>query len=254
MAKRKNDAAVLAGERQAGRWAAAAGLGSLVATVASVVVGNAASAGTGLSAGPTGSGGEDDDRLRALVDFHEHVGLMAASTALRALSLLLMVVVGLYVIRLVRTRDARQVQPWLPALTWAAPIVLCAMLAVGFVASADVASTLTGDGAATAERAKQLVDDSVGLAVADVGGVLLRVPMAFWVAFLAIAAMRVGLLTRFLGYWGVAAGVCLVLLAGSGDALLVGWIGSVGVLASGYWPGGRPAAWDSTRPEPIEAI
>jgi hypothetical protein len=36
--------------------------------------------------------------------------------------------------------------------------------------------------------------------------------------------------------------------------MMAGWIGSVGVLAFGWWPGGRPLAWDSTEPQEIEAI
>lgn len=254
MRKTKNDAAVLAEERRAGRWAAAAGLGSVVATVASVLTANAASDGSGLAKGPTGSGGEDEDRLRALVDLHEHTGLMAASTGLRVVGLLLLVVVGLHLIRLVRTRDAQGVPPWLVPLTWAAPILLSALLVVGFLASTDVADALTSGGPRTAERATQLVEDSSVLAIAQVGDLVARVPLAVWVAVLAISAMRVALLTRFLGYWGAAAGACLVLLAGSGDALLIGWVASVAALAAGWWPGGRPAAWDTTVPQEIESL
>jgi hypothetical protein len=63
----------------------------------------------------------------------------------------------------------------------------------------------------------------------------------------SIQAMRVGLLTRFLGYWGVGAGGALVLLP-IGDAMFIGWLASIGILSLGYWPGGRPPAWQSTRP------
>jgi hypothetical protein len=54
--------------------------------------------------------------------------------------------------------------------------------------------------------------------------------------------MRVGLLDRFLGYWGLGACGALALLS-IGDAMFIGWLASVGLLALGYWPGGRPEAW-----------
>ncbi len=254
MRKTRDVEAVLAEERRAGRWAAGAGLGSLLAAILSVLLANAASAGSGLSKGPAGADGRDADRLRGLLDVDAHTVLLGASTLLRCVGLLLMIGLGLYLIRLVRTRDARAIPSWVVPLTWAAPILLSVVLVVGLVASIDVADALTSSGPRTAERAARLVDDSTGVTIAQAGDLVLRIPVAIWIGVVAVAAMRVGLLTRFLGYWGVAAGVCLVLLAGGGDALLVGWVGSVGLLALGWWPGGRPAAWEHTTPQPIEAI
>ena len=59
--------------------------------------------------------------------------------------------------------------------------------------------------------------------------------------------MRAALLDRFLAYWGFGACGALVLLP-VGDAMFIGWLGSVGIMALGYWPGGRPAAWARAYP------
>jgi hypothetical protein len=68
---------------------------------------------------------------------------------------------------------------------------------------------------------------------------------AAWVGLLSVHARRAGLFTTFLGYWGVGAAFALVLIP-VGDAMYIGWLASMGFLALGYWPGGRPPAWDGT--------
>jgi len=64
-----------------------------------------------------------------------------------------------------------------------------------------------------------------------------RTVFAVWVAWSSVYAMRAGLFTSFLGYWGVGAAAALVLLP-VGDAMYIGWLASVGsspsVLAG--WP------------------
>jgi hypothetical protein len=69
-----------------------------------------------------------------------------------------------------------------------------------------------------------------------------RIVFAAWIAIASYHLMKLGLLTAFLGYFGLAAAVALVLLP-IGDAMYIGWMASIGFLAWGYWPGGRPAAW-----------
>jgi len=69
--------------------------------------------------------------------------------------------------------------------------------------------------------------------------------------------MRVGLLTRFLGIIGAIAGA-MPLIGGffapqlaAFPILQVFWLGAVGALILGRWPGGNvPPAWTSGRPEP----
>lgn len=249
-----DDEAILAEERRRGRFAGVAAIGSIVATVATVMVASAATGGSGLPKGAPGIDDEEIDRAKVLVDFDENMTQLAISTGLRCLALLLMIVIGVHLYRVTRTRDENAVKPWVLYLTFIGPTLMCVSLVVGFVAFGQVADELVASGPRTVERAKQLIDDSTGLTLAQAGDVAFRIPVALWLAILATSAMKVGLLTRFLGYWGVAAGASLVILSGTGDAMMAGWIGSMGILALGAWPGGRPAAWDSTEPQEIEAI
>jgi hypothetical protein len=82
----------------------------------------------------------------------------------------------------------------------------------------------------------------------DVG--LLLVTAGFiWVA---LNGMRVGLLTKGMGYGGIVAGV-LVLFQVFGYAGLVLqalWLLALGLLFAGRWPAGIPAAWSSGKAEP----
>jgi hypothetical protein len=261
-ARRASDEEILGAERRTGKFVAAAAAASIAATVGTVAVLSAASGGSGLPKGSVAGNDPVIDRAKVLVSFKDHLTEYVISTGLRCLGLLLMIVVGLYLIRLVRTRDERLARPYLVWLTIIAPTLVSISTIVGFFSFNDVADQLiairdsgnTG-GKPLIDVAARLIKESDGLAITYTGDSLTRIVVAIWLALVATTAMRVGLLTRFLGYWGVAAGASLAILPGAGgDAMMAGWIGSMGVLAFGYWPGGRPLAWDSTEPQEIEAI
>src|SRR5882757_11483075 len=65
-------------------------------------------------------------------------------------------------------------------------------------------------------------------------------------------AMRVGLLTKFMGYLGMIAAGASLLLIGSAPALLIEvfWLLAVGYLLAGRWPNGDPVAWKTGQAEP----
>jgi NADH:ubiquinone oxidoreductase subunit 6 (subunit J) len=72
-----------------------------------------------------------------------------------------------------------------------------------------------------------------------------------------VGAMRVGLLTRWMGVLGIFTGVLIFLPIG-GDTLEIVpafWITAMGMLYAGRWPGGDPPAWISgeARPWPTRA-
>ncbi|WP_026909920.1 DUF4386 family protein [Patulibacter minatonensis] len=261
-AKRDSDAAILDAERKTGRLVGAAAAASIVATVATLAVASSAAGGSGLPKGTVAGGDAVIDRAKVLIRFNANEAQLATATGLRVLGLLLMIVVGLFLIRLVRTRDSSLARPYLVWLTFIGPVLMSISTIAGFISYGDVADHLIAlkdanglSGKALTDQAVKLIDDSSGLRITQFGDGATRIVVAIWLALIATAAMRVGLLTRFLGYWGVAAGASLAILPGAGgDAMMAGWIGSMGVLFLGYWPGGRPLAWDSTEPQEIEAI
>ncbi len=62
----------------------------------------------------------------------------------------------------------------------------------------------------------------------------------------ALNAMRVGLLTRFMGYLGIFAGVLVLFPIGSPVPVVQGfWLLALAYLLSGRWPSGVPDSWSS---------
>jgi hypothetical protein len=62
--------------------------------------------------------------------------------------------------------------------------------------------------------------------------------------------MRVGLLTRFMGYVGIFAGVLILFVVTPVPVVQAYWLVALGYLVSGRWPSGLPPAWMSGRAEP----
>ncbi len=63
--------------------------------------------------------------------------------------------------------------------------------------------------------------------------------------FIALNAMRVGLLPRYLGYIGVAAGVLVLVPIVPVPIVQCFWLAALAVLLAGRWPSGMPPAWTS---------
>jgi hypothetical protein len=61
----------------------------------------------------------------------------------------------------------------------------------------------------------------------------------------SLAAMRVGLLPRFLGYLGIVAGVLTILPFLPIPIVEAYWLLALAYLLSGRWPSGVPPAWTS---------
>src|ERR1043165_7150967 len=78
----------------------------------------------------------------------------------------------------------------------------------------------------------------------SIGSLLLAVGLVH----LSLNAMRVGLLTTLLGYIGIVAGALLVLVPL--PVVQVFWVGALGFLFLGRWPGGDLPAWRTGQAEP----
>ena len=61
----------------------------------------------------------------------------------------------------------------------------------------------------------------------------------------SLNAMRVGLLTRFLGYLGIIAGVLTIIPLVPIPIVEAYWLLALAYLLSGRWPSGVPPAWSS---------
>jgi hypothetical protein len=80
----------------------------------------------------------------------------------------------------------------------------------------------------------------------EIGGLTLAVGFVM----ISLNAMRVGLLTRFMGVLGVIVGATFVLQLDQPGILRMFWLAALGLVLLGRWPGGIPKAWDTGEAEP----
>ena len=77
---------------------------------------------------------------------------------------------------------------------------------------------------------------------ADLGNLLLAVG----VVLVALSAMRVGLVTRLIGYMGVISGALFIIGIPVLTPIIQGfWLAGTAVLLARRWPSGDPPAWDA---------
>ena len=187
--------------------------------------------------------GNPDDEREFLIAIDDRAGAFLASADLQALSFIALIGVFLYLGRAVLAR-----KPELPRiLIWlgvVGPLLLAVAGVLSDVNRLDIADRFLASGAETVERAEDLLDDRSVLATSLGSAGTLAIAVAF--VLFGINAMRVGLLTRFMGIIGAIVGALYVipLLAGPLIVELI-WLIALGVLFLGHWPGGRGPAWET---------
>jgi hypothetical protein len=231
-------------ERARGRVAGLAALASVASWLAALALVNAAGGrGPAIRPGAPLGASPSLDRARELLDFHHGAAAELLAMTFRCAGLLLTAGVGIYLHQLVRARRPGVSRLMLWSALAGATLVTGATV-FGYFALSHVATAFVSSDSHTRARADHLIQTSTPLRAAAVFDLASRAAFAFWLGLASLQMMRVGLLDRFLCYWGFGACAALVFLP-VGDALFIGWLGSVGVLALGYWPGGRPPAWRS---------
>lgn len=129
----------------------------------------------------------------------------------------------------------------------AAGAVLAAVGGIGYgVIIASKAHDFANSGLQTYPEANALLK-SGPVAVLQYAGLLGSLLLAVGFVLIALNAMRVGLLPKFVGYIGIAAAAASLLLIGSPIGLFIEvlWLLSVAYLLTGRWPNGDPPAWRS---------
>jgi hypothetical protein len=105
------------------------------------------------------------------------------------------------------------------------------------------------DGPRTVDAASDVATDSL-LLTANLISQLAPLLVAAGLLLVSLNAMRVGLLTRFLGILGMISGALAVLSQFVFSFLQAFWLIAIGFLFLGLARGGLPPAWRSGQPEP----
>jgi hypothetical protein len=177
-------------------------------------------------------------------------GLEVIGTVINGIGLLALAVTLMFLFRAARAR-----KPEMSPATWYTAIAGGALAAVGGIAYGVLITLKAHDfathGAQTYPQANSLLSGA-GLAVLQYAGLLGSLMLAVSFVLIALNAMRVGLLTRFIGYLGMVAAGASLLLIGSAPALLIEvfWLLAIGYLLAGRWPNGEPPAWRTGQAEP----
>jgi len=152
-------------------------------------------------------------------------------------------------------RAARARRPAMPQFA----LVLAAVGAVGFGvgrAVAEVARYLSAHEFVSAtDQSNSAASDALSPTATLVGQLIWEtsaLALGFAIAIISLNAMRVGLLTRFMGILGVIVGVAVapILPIDQQGIIRVFWLAALGLLILGRLPSGVPKAWTTGEAEP----
>jgi hypothetical protein len=181
------------------------------------------------------------------LDVGNHPALPIAGAVLYGLGSLLLFFPMAYLFRAVRARRG------LPQVA----LVMAAIGAVGFGVGRAVAEVARFVGATgfvdSADKSNSAAADALGPTAALVGQVVWQagaLALGFAFVLICLNAMRVGLLTRFMGVLGMIVGATFVLPIDQQGIIRVFWVAALGLLIVGRWPAGTPKAWTSGEAEP----
>jgi hypothetical protein len=186
-----------------------------------------------------------------LLSIDQESGSYLASAALTAISALLLLGVFLYLFRAIDARGGG-VPRWFVYLVIGAPILYAVSAMIYAFQAVDIAEEFASGtpirGDAGDNRAERISDISGALIALQTAG---TVGVAFLFVMLPLRARRVGLLTPFMGILGAVSGALVVFqLAGISAVVQAFWLGALGALFLGRWPGGRGPAWETGEADP----
>jgi len=178
----------------------------------------------------------------AAAQFYDHrSGQLAGAAAITAVGTLLMAYVLLYIAHAVRARreDFPPAFRLLPVIGAVAVTVtsIAFAIALGHNAHQYLA------GPRTADAVHQIQQTGTAMSIIRPVAIAGQLALAFGLVVISLNAMRVGLLTRFMGVLGIIVGVLFVIPLGTLPVVQAFWLGALAVLIAQRWPSGQPRAW-----------
>jgi len=222
------------------RWRTRAAIGSAAGAVL-VLAG-------GIALVTTLSDSKTNELTSQLLFYDSHSSSLLLATIVAGLGSICMIAPLLYLFRATKAR--RPALPGVAMITaWFGPIAAGLGQIALQVVLLDKAHTFATTGAQTYAQAKHLTDEGILKAMQ---GLVLAGQLSLGFAFVLISlnAMRVGLLTRFMGVLGIIVGVLFVIPLGTLQVVQPFWLLTLTALFLGRWPNGVPPAWKTGKAEP----
>jgi hypothetical protein len=202
----------------------------------------------GVAAQPGPVGEATSLRVQTFEYYQDHATAVVLSSVMVAIGYLALGWTLSYLAAATRAR-----RPELPKIMLYLPIFGGVLQGIStIVSSLATSSSISGflDGSRAVDEAIDI--GTSGLAVfAQILGLPGALALALSLVLIALNAMRVGLLTRFMGVLGMITGALQILpIGGPLPVVQAFWLIMLGVLFLGRWPNGQPPAWASGKAEP----
>ena len=184
------------------------------------------------------------------VDVGQHPTLPIMGAVLYGFGSLAIYFAMAYLFRATRAR-----KPGMPQIA----LVMAAIGAVGFGLGRAVSEVARYIGAHNfvnaVDKTNSAATDALSPTATLVGQLIWEtsaLALGFGIAIISLNAMRVGLLSRFMGVLGVIVGVAVapILPIDQQGIIRVFWLAALGMLFLGRWPSGTPKAWATGEAEP----
>jgi hypothetical protein len=189
-----------------------------------------------------------DELTIDLITAHKRFPIDVIGAVINGIGLCALAVTLSFLIEITRARNP-DIRSFIRIMA-VAGAVLAAISGVAYAAViADKANQFVAHGSQTYQEANHLTSTGA-LAVLPFIGQAAALMLAVGFVLIALNAMRVGLLTRFMGYLGIFTGVLVLFPIGSPVPVVQGfWLLALAYLFSGRWPTGVPPTWRSGRAE-----
>ncbi|MBV9364644.1 MAG: hypothetical protein JO286_19390 [Solirubrobacterales bacterium] len=148
-----------------------------------------------------------------------------------------------------RARASNIRPPFMGWIAAAGAVIQAISVVLYAVFFGNAASDFVSHGSQTWPEANALLSKGP-LVAAQIGNYLGLLLLAVGFTLTSLNAMRVGLLTRFLGYLGIIAAVLTIIPLVPIPVVEAYWLLALAYLLSGRWPNAVPPAWSSGRAEP----
>jgi hypothetical protein len=188
--------------------------------------------------------------------FYDHHAAIVLLTAIaRGIGFIAVAFMLVYLGMAVRNRSAGFRRMWIYVALGGG--LLGAIATILFTVGTSVEISTFIHGAHTVDRAADVGDSSV-LVTAQLIGIpgtqaigLASLALGLGWVVICLNAMRVGLLTRFMGVLGIICGALIVLpILSPLPIVQTFWLGAMALLLAGRWPNGVPPAWSTGESTP----
>jgi hypothetical protein len=178
---------------------------------------------------------------------HSHAGAFLAANVIKAIGYVCVAWVLTFLIAAARARRPEVARPLLYVGLVGGVLSAIATILFPIAYNQALADFLAGPD--TVDRAAAAGNGSL-LTTSQFIGLAGQLALAVGYVLVALNAMRVGLLTRFMGVLGCIIGALVILPLAPLPILQGFWLAALGALLLGRWPSGMPPAWTSGKAEP----